>query len=198
MSNKFSSTSLTRTGLEDFEQTLVDPRQKELYTNLVLPNITRDPLSHVLNRRVFLEKFINEYQRVGNGYYKEGMAFILLAIQEFEIISEMPLKTVNEVLRSTGKVLKSSFRNKDIIGRFSDDSFAIVLTEIAMSTAVARAKDFIHSFSQKEMSGLYFSISAGMAHFDGKNFSSPFQIIERAEEKLEKARHRSYLYEPLY
>jgi hypothetical protein len=65
-------------------------------------------------------------------------------------------------------------------------------------TAIARMKDFIHTFSQKEMSGLYFSISAGMAHFDGKNFSSPFQIIERAEEKLEKARHRSYLYEPLY
>ena len=80
MSNKYSSTSVTRTGLEDFEKTLVDPAQKELYTNLVLPNIIRDPLSHVLNRRAFFENFINEYQRSIGGYYKDGFAFALVAI----------------------------------------------------------------------------------------------------------------------
>jgi diguanylate cyclase (GGDEF)-like protein len=198
MANKFSTSSISRTGFEEFEKTLVDPKQKELYASLILANITRDPLSHVLNRQVFLERFINEYQRASNDYYKDGFAFVLIAIREFEIICEMSAKTINDVLGSTGKLLKHSFRNKDILGRFADDSFSIVLTEISKDTAIARTKDFIHAFAKKEMSGLYFSISAGMAYFDGKNFTSPFHIIEKAEEKLNKARHRDDLQEPLF
>jgi diguanylate cyclase (GGDEF)-like protein len=198
MSSKYSSTDLTRTGLEEFEKTLVDPAQKALYTNLVLPNIMRDPLSHVLNRRVFLENFINEYQRGVNGYYRDGFVFALIAIREYDIISELPTRTINEVLRGTGQLLKRSFRNKDIIGRYSDDSFAIVLTEITSDVALARIKDFVYAFSQKEMSGYYFSVFAGMAYFDCKNFSNPFQIIERAEEKLGKARSRDFVLGPLY
>jgi len=198
MSNKYSSRSVTRTGLVDFEKTLVDPAQKELYTNLVLPNIIRDPLSHVLNRRVFFENFINEYQRSIGGYYKDGFAFALVAIREYQIINELPTRTINEVLSTTGKLLKRSFRSKDIIGHYADDSFAIVLTEITLEVSLERMKDFVFAFSQKEMSGYYFSVYSGIAYSDCKNFSNPFEIIERAEEKMDKARRRGFVLGPLY
>jgi diguanylate cyclase (GGDEF)-like protein len=198
MVKKYSSSSITRTGLEEFEKTLIDPKQKELYTKIILPNISRDPLSHVLNKRVFLEHYLNEYQRAKKENYLDGLAYILIGINEYDLICEMDDNTNDEVLNNTGQILKGSFRNKDIIGRFADDSFSIVLTEISEKVAFARAKDLIFSYSTHEMSGLYFSISAGLVYFDGKNNTSPFHIIERAEEKLDKAKLRGGLKEPLY
>lgn len=198
MVKKYSSSNITRTGFEEFEKTLIDPKQIELYKNTILPNITLDPFSRVLNKRVFLEKYLNEYKRAQHQSYLDGLAYILLGINEYNVICEMDDNTNDDVLESTGKFLKGSLRNKDIIGRFSDDSFCIVLTEISINTAIARVKDLIYSYSKQEMSGLYFSISAGLAYFDRKNSISPFQIIERAEGKLDKAKRIRGLKEPLY
>ena len=195
---KYSSSNLTLTGLEEFEKTLVDPTQVELYKTIILPNISHDPLSHVLNKRYFLEKFLNEYQRAKNQNYPDGFAFILVGINEFDIISKMEDNTEEAVLSKTGKLLKKSFRNKDIIGRFSEYCFSILLVEVYQEIAIRRAKDLIFLYSKEEMDGLYFSISTGMAYFDGDNYTRPFQIIEKAEEKLNKSIHRAGSNEPVY
>lgn len=198
MKKTYSSSNLTRTGLEEFESTLIDPKQKKLYQDLVLPNISRDPLSHVLSRRVFFESYVKEFERAKHGLYPDGLAFILICINEYELICAMDDQTNTDVLHETGKLLKESFRSKDIIGRFADDSFSIVLTEITKNVALSRAKDLIYSYSNREMSGLHFSISAGLAYFNGKNHPSVFSMIEKAEEKLDKARLRKSLHEALH
>lgn len=101
--------------------------------------VVEDPMTGLFNRRHFTAKLATEFRRAVR--YDRELSLIVLDIDNFKAVNDLHGHPQgDEVIRELGRVLKSSFRETDIVCRIGGEEFAVVMPETASGPANAKAE----------------------------------------------------------
>ena len=93
-----------------------------------------DPVTGVLNRRIFLEDATKEMKRARR--YKRDLSVLLMTIDRFEALSsEHGAAFGDEAIRVAVTACQNSIRDSDYLGRLADIEFAMLLPETPLDGA---------------------------------------------------------------
>ena len=146
-----------------------------------------DELTHVLNRRGFMEKADKELKKAAkNGL--SGMVFFADMDGLKKINDTYGHKIGDIAIRTQAKVLTEAFRTTDIVGRLSGDEFAIVSTGLKKSDiASIRTRIDLLNITLSKEAGLPLTLSISLGHvaFTPDNVDLD-TLLSKADQKLYK------------
>ncbi len=130
-----------------------------------------DDLSPVYNFRYLMRKLDREMRR--SKRYNRPMSILIIAFPDLNRINlDYGLKTLERFVSFIGHILLTSTRmDIDMIGRYSDDRFVLILPETPGDGAAIVAERLRKKFEQTPMEHQWHQIGAhasiGIAHFPG-------------------------------
>lgn len=143
-----------------------------------------DPLTKLYNFQ-----FINECIKNSVANYKDdGVNFCLITIDidDFKKINLLfGMQKADIMLQDVAKILSSNARKIDVVGRYGNDKFTIILNNVDLDIAkimMERIKMEIENYSLNYESKL--SICCSIVEYEGETIE---QFIERSESLLKKA-----------
>lgn len=147
---------------------------------------TRDPLTNVLNRRVFEEKtiqYMEEDARAG-----ESCAFLILDIDDFKDFNDKyGHQGGDDVLCAFVDILRETFRRTDYIGRFGGDEFVVFLKNyVSKGILDQRLDEFQKKLARHRPQPLYCSI--GIAIMCRETFDYE-KCLGKADEALYESKN---------
>jgi FOG: GGDEF domain len=142
-----------------------------------------DPLTNLFNRRSLeraLEEFFSLYK-----HSKMTFSLILIDLDDFKYVNDNYGHHVGDlVLVKVAKVLRTSMRAKDIVGRWGGDEFVAILPNTDLENAKKIVERLKSQLGKMEIlaEGRRFkvSISAGVVQC-GENFQSWLDMIKEAD-----------------
>jgi diguanylate cyclase len=142
-----------------------------------------DPLTDLFNRRS-LERALEEFFSLCK-YSKMTFSLILIDLDDFKYVNDNYGHHVGDlVLAKVAKVLRTSMRAKDIVGRWGGDEFIVIMPNTDLKNAkkvVERLKSQIEKMEiLAEGRRFKVSISAGVVQC-GENFQSWLDMIKEAD-----------------
>lgn len=150
-----------------------------------------DALTGIANRRSFHEALFHEIARANRK--SSVFSLIILDIDDFKRVNDTYGHLAgDEVLKDLVKRVSANVRAVDEFSRYGGEEFAIVLPETAVKGAevVARrikkaitAKPFI--YYKKE---IHYTVSMGIASYDGKHPEKEHVLFSRADEAMYSAK----------
>lgn len=92
----------------------------------------------------------------------------------------------SEAIRQTAQILKSCFRETDIIGRFGGDEFAIFVADSAGCAEIPmeRLKDNLRQFNRQNPHDYKLSLSLGMISVHGQDDCSIEALLSKADNAM--------------
>lgn len=160
-----------------------------IYRRMQKMSIT-DYLTNVANRRHFMERFRQEYNRAKR--FDFPLSFIIIDIDFFKKINDTYGHLVgDEILRNVARVLDEKIREIDFIGRYGGEEFVIFLPE-APHDAALRAAERLRVAIEKETFKAYdealsVTISAGVSTYP-LFCKDKEELIEKADSALYSAK----------
>lgn len=98
-----------------------------------------DPLTGVLNRRAFFDRFEHEWLKAERTH--APLSFLMLDIDFFKRLNDTRGHLAGDaVLRKLAQVMQSTCRAYDDVGRYGGEEFCILLADTSLSNAVAFAE----------------------------------------------------------
>jgi diguanylate cyclase (GGDEF)-like protein/PAS domain S-box-containing protein len=155
---------------------------------------TTDMLTDVYNRRSGLLLFKQQLQLAQRNKQILSICYVDIDF----------LKTVNdiyghaegdEVLKTTGAIMKEVLRKVDIVCRLGGDEFLLIFPQCTIKQAVYiwnRIDDKINSFNAKKTKPYSISLSRGFAECDPVNEKSADQLITIADKEMYKHKHTKF------
>lgn len=150
----------------------------------------RDPLTGLNNRR-FLSEYVETL--VANVQRKKShLTIVMIDLDEFKLVNDdYGVEVGDVVLKGIAKVLKQAVRNSDIVIRYGDDQFLIVLQDPAPG-AVDQVAEHIRTSVQNlkvPVTGIALqkTISIGLANFPGDT-DTFWQAVRFADLALQRAK----------
>ncbi len=161
-------------GASDYLRKPFDPREllarvrvqlklKALQMELQLANArlealaTTDGLTGLLNRRAFMERVEQEWDR--GARYSRPFAFVMVDLDRFKAVNDVHGHQAGDVvLRIAAARLKGGIRPSDFIGRYGGEEFVVLLAETTLAGAVAAAERLRRVLSQQP-----FDVGGGVA-----------------------------------
>lgn len=149
-----------------------------------------DPLTGLLNRRAFLNRFSHELLRIKR--YNGEIIFGMIDLDNFKVINDQYGHPAgDEVMASFAKVLTSTLRKTDIIVRIGGDEFGIIflnsLSEedlLSISRKIRERWIFCTEFKESEH-----SFSASYMKISGKSgILDPLELYSKVDQALLKAK----------
>ena len=135
-----------------------------------------DELTEILNRRGVLEKINNI----------EKGSVLFFDIDHFKNINDTYGHDFGDfVLKEIGKILKSSFRKSDIIGRWGGEEFVIILPNTDYKTAMRVAEKLRKDIENHNFDNVKVTISIGVSEYQNDLENA----IKMADEALYKAKN---------
>ncbi len=144
--------------------------------------ILQDPLTGIFNRRYLMQQL---HWRVKISMrYKQPLAVLFLDIDYFKEINDTYGHQVgDQVLRELVRILLLAIRGTDILTRYGGEEFIILApqTDLPSATRLAeRIRERIASNAFHTQKGvIHFTVSIGVATFDGKKEYRPEEIVEK-------------------
>jgi diguanylate cyclase (GGDEF)-like protein len=149
-----------------------------------------DPLTGLLNRRAFYQRFVREWERASR--HLIPLACVMVDIDFFKRINDAHGHGAgDEVLRSVSAILRDQLRSNDTLCRYGGEEFCVLLTETGEEgaarwaerarVAIAEAPIFI------EESRLRLTASFGVAERMADT-KTPEQLAELADQALAVAK----------
>jgi len=159
--------------------------------NLKLSRLAgEDPLTGLLNRRAFLNRFSEELLRVKR--YNREIIFAMIDLDNLKEINDQHGHPAgDEVIVSFAKVLSTNLRKTDIIGRIGGDEFGVILLnpvseEDLLSIFRKITKKWISSYKSQEFEP---SFCAGCIKISGKSrILDPLELYSKVDQALLKAK----------
>jgi diguanylate cyclase (GGDEF)-like protein/PAS domain S-box-containing protein len=106
----------------------------------LLEQSTRDPLTHLFNRRFLEESFERELQLAARK--RQSISVLFLDLDHFKRVNDTFGHDAGDLaLLSLADLFRNFFRATDICCRYGGEEFAIVLPESSSEDAAARAED---------------------------------------------------------
>ncbi len=151
-----------------------------------------DPLTGLRNRR-FLSEHLQDLLPVARRY-KEPLCCTMIDIDHFKQVNDTYGHPVgDEVLVTLAKLMKSSLREADIVGRYGGEEFIIVSprTDLKAGHLVTERlrRNVEQTPFQTEKGALNITVSIGFAVYDPANAESAYDLIERADVALYAAKN---------
>jgi diguanylate cyclase (GGDEF)-like protein len=139
-----------------------------------------DPLTKVLNRGA-IEDILKKKLKDSNG------SVILFDIDYFKKINDnYGHNKGDEVLKELAKIVKSTLRKTDYIGRWGGEEFVILLPEVEFEDALKVAEKIRNKIEKSNIGGLNVTVSLGVSSFKkGDNLQL---VIKKADDALYSAK----------
>ena len=146
----------------------------------------RDELTHVYNRRGFLELARQQLRLAAR-----ARRFLTVFYADLN-----GMKTINDVLGhemgdralvATASILTKVFRTSDIVARLGGDEFAVLATECdaqGVEAASARVRTLVEQHNQAPGAPFQLSVSVGAAVYDPAAPSELEALMKRADEQM--------------
>ena len=155
-----------------------------------------DELTGLLNRRGFFA--LADQQRKLVKRTKRHMSLLYVDIDGFKSINdELGHTEGDSALVDTANILKSTFRESDIIARIGGDEFAVLLTEQSGSDVgnviVGNLRDKIEEFNAHGGREYELSYSLGIASYDNEQHRSIDELLMRADDLMYKDKRKKLL-----
>jgi diguanylate cyclase (GGDEF)-like protein len=168
-----------------YSQTLTDIRSKQNYTEPI-----RDPITGTFSRTAILELINTEMSRCKR--FKKPFILALLEIDHAaEIQTNFGLEIYNRAMSQVGLKIWATVRAYDLIGRWADDRFILLLPETVISGALIVANRLQKNISRVPLSlpengQLELSASISFVQCGKNKYSTREEIIESVETLLAK------------
>ncbi|MBU0504162.1 MAG: GGDEF domain-containing protein [Candidatus Omnitrophica bacterium] len=150
----------------------------------------RDSLTHILSRRYFLERFVEEINRSRKFDY--SLAFLMIDIDYFKDLNDRYGHLVGDViLKEVSRIIKDNIRQIDILGRYGGEEFCLALPETEKEEAKFAAERIREAIEDALIRAydedLRITLSVGIAVFPG-DAQDTDALIDRADQALYKAK----------
>lgn len=156
------------------------------------PYSINDPLTHVFQRRYAVHRLA--YEAARSVRYKSPLSVLLVDVDNLaEINKQHGMLTGDSILVETAQILHKALRRTDLIGRYNQQDFILILPETPQENAMKLA-DRLHGVvgSAIFLSGkldLHVTVSVGVAGAEGTDLAENLSLIGRAASALETAKH---------
>lgn len=154
---------------------------------------TRDPLTKVFNRRAFEEEVTRhmlDHSATNTG------TLLLIDMDNFKEINDSFGHTQGDsILRKTSDILMSTFRRKDLIGRFGGDEFLVFLKNVTDREVISRRLDELRD-ALADVDGHMVTCSVGAVevHWEGFSYDLSLQQADIAMYNSKKLGRNAYCY----
>ena len=145
----------------------------------------KDELSGLLNREAFKNILNQEYEK----NRKNGLAISVLIVhldQLLQVRETLGAAAADEVLRKAAGLLKDCFRGGDVLCRYGDTEFAVILPRTNLQNATIAAERARGLLEQTDWSGCNITGSFGVAQADFLKDRN--ELVSRAEQAVDYAR----------
>jgi two-component system, cell cycle response regulator len=155
---------------------------------------TCDRMTGLFNRGYFDERILSEVSRASR--YNRPLTLVMIDLDHFKTFNDSHGHSAgDEALRILASIMRTSFRQSDIIARYGGEEFVVILPEADASTAaekVERLRQWIENIpipipGQGVVERL--TISAGLACFP-EDGPSATQILDAADRRLFAAKRQ--------
>lgn len=152
---------------------------------------TTDSLSGLYNRTEFMKLFQRKFSWVKR--HNEKLSLLMMDIDLFKNINDtFGHAAGDEVIRTIGKIMMTSFRKTDFAGRLGGDEFVVLLKNTSLEEAKGVAEKFRETVSRRKViygeQEISFTVSIGAAVISSDNNSSIEDILKQADDALYKAK----------
>lgn len=175
----------------ELEKKVGERTQELLRANARLSDLAMtDPLTKVLNRRAFFEKFDEEIER--SQRYSHAFCVAMIDVDHFKLFNDMeghPLG--DEALKRVAATLKANIRKIDVLCRYGGEEFCLVMPETDVQTGTEICERLRTSIETTIFQGsdqkAYLTISIGLSGYpdDGQ---SRTDLVKTADQALYAAK----------
>lgn len=114
-------------------------------------HLQTDDITRLLNRRFFFQAAHREYGRARR--YDTELACLMINVNFFKRLSAtFGYDSSDHILRNVANILRDHTRDSDIIARFSEDKFVILLPETPIEGALAVQENIQRAISEHDWS----------------------------------------------
>ncbi|HEX5037700.1 MAG TPA: diguanylate cyclase response regulator [bacterium] len=147
----------------------------------------RDPLTGVYNRAYFDESLRREVFRCNR--YGQDMGILLVDVDGFmEMVKKRGNPAGEKCLKKLAAFLTKCVRSGDIVARYGEDQFAVLLNHCRRADAARCAKRVLQAIREQKASGA-FTVSIGALHHSGNSkIHRPQQLVAQATKALHRAK----------
>ena len=167
-------------------------RNAEMYQQ-VKELAATDELTHILNRRAFLNVLERELKR--SNRLETHLALLLIDIDHFKEVNDVYGHLAGDaVLQELASVLNQSVREIDVLARYGGEEFVIILPEVEQKDAQIAAERIKHLVSthifRKDKDPIHLTVSIGMAIFPLSSTKNPEDLFHLADLALYLAKKK--------
>jgi len=147
-----------------------------------------DPLTGLYNRRILMERLESEVTRARR--FNHELSLATFDLDKFRDYNEAyGQEAGDEVLKTVGNILKSVIRKIDLVARYEDDVFAVVLVETNKDSGMQLAEKVRRLIADCPLPHGKLTFSGGLATFPG-DAGEPKALLDAALTALVRARDK--------
>lgn len=149
-----------------------------------------DTLTETYNRRYFVMRFIEEFERAKKFSLK--LSFLMIDVDNFKKINDTYGHLVGDVvLKEIARTIKQNIREIDSLARFGGEEFSLILPETDKMSAIVVAERIRSKISERIIKAfdetLSVTISTGISSFPQNTLYSDV-LMESADKALYQAK----------
>ena len=152
----------------------------------ILQNISlKDDLTQLFNRRGLL-KHAAPYFDFARGQ-KEKLFLLFIDLDGMKQINDdFGHNEGDNALVNTAAILRSSFRDTDIIARLGGDEFTVLVTDSSANSeqAITQIKKNLEAYNVREKCGYKLSFSIGVAPLEPERMTCFEELLEKADQAM--------------
>ena len=179
-----------------------DLAQKKEYEKLIWQQANCDPLTGLLNRRMFYERLEQEMRRAQRN--KTALALLFLDLDRFKEVNDMLGHTAgDQLLQQVAQRLRACVDEPDGVARLGGDEFAVMVEQAQSSAEPTRiAEEILRQLGapfQLGMETVFVAASIGIALYPD-DAATAEALLQNAEQAMyaakDQGRGRSHFFTP--
>ena len=183
----------TEARLEEANQQLrAQLNEIQILQETLKQQVIRDPLTGLLNRRVFQEELQIAVARADRK--EHSITILIIDIDKFKRINDTYGHAAgDQVLENFGKLLHQQTRKYDLAARLGGEEFLVLMNDADLETGMKRAEELrglIENMeSEFEGNSIYITVSIGAAEYPSSSDSIQ-DVMRKADQALYRAKYK--------
>lgn len=149
-----------------------------------------DPLTKVMNRRAFFQRFSDEIDR--SRRYRHSAIVVMVDVDHFKAFNDMEGHVYgDQALKKIAQILTSNLRKTDVLARYGGEEFVLLLPETPPEGGLEKCERLRQAIETTTFQGqkeeAFLTVSIGAACFP-KDGSSAEDLVKAADQALYQAK----------